>query len=267
MILDYSCDGKVIINMAEYIKTIVADYPEEFSGFRAPAAGHLFDVRDPSEARPLPEEQARAFHHAVAQLLFLSAHARRDIQPATAFLTTRVKTPDKDDWGKVKHLLQYLNCTLHMPLILSADSLTLARWWVDAAYAVHADCKGHTGAGMSLSQGMAMSYSWKQKINTKSSTEAELVGVDDSLGYILWARYFLQEQGYDMDPSLVYQDNTGAILLETNGKASSTKRTKHIKVKYFMSKTKLIKARSCLPTAHQPQADERGWQLQQSLDA
>ena len=44
---------------------------------------------------------------------------------------------------------------------------------------------------------MAMSYSWKQKINTKSSTEAEIVGVDDSLAYILWARYFLQEQGYD----------------------------------------------------------------------
>ncbi len=76
---------------------------------------------------------------------------------------------------------------------------------------------------MSLGQSMAMSYSWKQKINTKSSTEAELVGVDDSLGYILWARYFLLAQGYDMQPSLVYQDNMSAILLETNGKASSTK--------------------------------------------
>ncbi len=58
-------------------------------------------------------------------------------------------------------------------------------------YAVHHDCKGHTGAGMSFGQGMAMSYSWKQKVMTKSSTEAELVGVDDSLGYILWARYFM----------------------------------------------------------------------------
>ncbi len=90
-----------------------------------------------------------------------------------------------------------------MPLILSADSLTMAHWWVDAAYAVHDDCRGHTGAGMSLGQGMALSYSWKQKINTKSSTQAELVGVDDSLAYILWARYFLAEQGYDMEPSLV----------------------------------------------------------------
>jgi hypothetical protein len=150
-----------------------------------------------------------------------------------------MKSPDEDDWGKLKHLLQYLRSTIHMPLILSADSMTMPRWWVDAAYAVHHDCKGHTGAGMSLGRGMAMSYSWKQKINTKSSTEAEIVGVDDSLTYILWARYFLQAQGYDMEPSLLYQDNISAILLETNGKASSSKRTKHIKVKYFYVKDKI----------------------------
>ncbi len=126
-----------------------------------------------------------------------------------------------------------------MPLILSADSLTLQRWWVDAAYAVHKDCRGHTGAGMSFGRGMAMSYSWKQKINMKSSTVAELVGVDDSLGYILWSRYFLEEQGYQMEPSLVSQDNMSAILLETNGKGSSSKRTKHIKVKYFYVKDKI----------------------------
>ncbi len=138
-----------------------------------------------------------------------------------------------------KRVLSYLKGTLHMPLILLADLLTLSRWWVDAAYAVHDDCWGHTGAGMSVGQGMALSYSWKQKINTKSSTEAELVGVDDLLGYLLWARYFMQEQGYDMDPSLLYQDNMSDILLETNGRASSSKLTKHIKVKYFLIKDKV----------------------------
>jgi hypothetical protein len=119
--------------------------------------------------------------------------------------------------------------TLHMPLILSADLLILSRWWVDAVYAVHHDCRGHTGAGMSFGQGMAMNYSCKHTINTKSSTEAEIVGVDNSLGYILWACYFMIEQGYDMDASLLYQDNMSAILLETNGEASSLKGTKHIR--------------------------------------
>jgi hypothetical protein len=240
MIFNFLAKEKVMVTMMEYIKTILNEFPEEIMGTKtSPAAGHLFMVRDPSLAKLLLEEQAMAFQQATAQLLFLSARACQDIQPATAFLTMRVRSPDKDDWGKVKRVLSYLKGTIHMPLILSADSLMLSRWWVDAAYTIHDDCRGHTGAGMSFGQGMTLSYSWKQKINTKSLTEAELVGVDDALGYILWACYFMQEQGYNMDPSLLYQDNMSAILLETNGRASSSKRTKHIKVKYYLIKNKV----------------------------
>jgi hypothetical protein len=47
------------------------------------------------------------------------------------------------------------------------------------------------------------------------------------------------EQGYDMDPSLLYQDNMSAILLETNGRASSSEGTKHIKVQHFLIKDKV----------------------------
>ncbi len=94
----------------------------------SPAANHLFMVRDPSLAKMLPEEQAMAFHCVTTQLLFLSARAGRDIQPATAFLTTRVRSPDKDNWGKVKWVLSYLKGTIHMLLSLSADLLTLSGW-------------------------------------------------------------------------------------------------------------------------------------------
>jgi hypothetical protein len=142
-----------------------------------------------------------------------------------------MKSPDEDNWGKVQHILGYLKDTINMPLILSVDSLTLSQLLVDAAYAVHHDCKGHTGVGMSFGQGMALRYSWKLKIVAKSSTKAELIGVDNTLGYILWACYFMEEQGYDMDPLVLHQENMSAILLETNGKASSMKQTKHIKVK------------------------------------
>jgi hypothetical protein len=42
-----------------------------------------------------------------------------------------------------------------------------------------------------------------------------------------------------MDPSVLSQDNVSAIMLETNGKASSTKQTMHIKVKYFYIEEKV----------------------------
>ncbi len=66
-----------------------------------------------------------------------------------------------------------------------------------------------------------------------------MVGADDSLGCILWAQYFMQAQGYNMDALLLYQDNMSAILLKTNRKACSSKGTKHIKVKYLFIKDKV----------------------------
>jgi hypothetical protein len=153
MIFVFSLKGKVMVTLMVYIKNIIKDFPEEIVGTKMSlATDHLFALRDPSLAKVLPEEQAIAFHRTTAQLLFLSARARRDIQPTTPFLTTRVRSPDEDDWGKVKRVLSYLKGTLHMPLILSADSLMLSWWWVDAAYAVQDDCRGHTGAGMSFGQ-------------------------------------------------------------------------------------------------------------------
>ena len=92
---------------------------------------------------------------------------------------------------------------------------------------------------MTLGKGAVISFSRKQKINTKSSTETELVGVDDAMSEVLWSLYFIQEQGYDMTHAEIFQDNKSAILLERNGKMSSSKRTKHIKVKYFFVKDKI----------------------------
>ncbi len=89
MIFDFSPKGKVMVTMMEYIKNIIKDFPEEIVRTKtSPAAHYLFTVRDPSLAKVLPEQQAMAFHHSTAQLLFLSVRARRDIQPTTAFLTT-----------------------------------------------------------------------------------------------------------------------------------------------------------------------------------
>ena len=96
---------------------------------------------------------------------------------------------------------------------------------MDESYADHEDCRGHTGSMMSLRQGAVTSLSRNQKIQGKSSTKDELIGVDDSLPQELWTNYFMKDQGYLVDRNLINQYNNSAILMETNGNLLSLKRT------------------------------------------
>ncbi len=50
---------------------------------------------------------------------------------------------------------------------------------------------------------------------------------------------YVQEWRYDVDPNAALSDNMSAILFEANGRVSSSKRTQHIKVKYFFIKDKV----------------------------
>ena len=74
-----------------------------------------------------------------------------------------------------------------------------------------------------------------KKINTKSSTETEVVSTDDCLPQIIWTKYFLDGQGYWCEYEL-QQDNNSAMRLDINGKKSIGKPTKHMEVRYFFTK-------------------------------
>ncbi len=81
-----------------------------------------------------------------------------------AFLTTRVKGPDQDDWKKVTCMIRYLRGSLTLPLILRADSVPVPKWWVDGSHATHPNMHGHTGGCMSLGQGMSINTSTNKNL-------------------------------------------------------------------------------------------------------
>ncbi len=84
-----------------------------------------------------------------------------------------------------------------------------------------------------MERGFPITASTKQKLNTRSSTESDLVGIDDMMSIIIWTHYFLLLQGYGIVENLLLQDNKSSILLEQNKKALSSKRTRHINIQYF----------------------------------
>ena len=101
--------------------------------------------------------------------------------------------------------------------------------------------KTHTGGTLSLGKGSIYATLTKQKINTKSSTDAELVAVDDLMPQILWTRLFLESQGMMVKDNIVHQDNMSAIKLEKYGRGSSGKRTRHLNIRYFFITNRIKK--------------------------
>jgi hypothetical protein len=166
-------------------------------------------------------------------MVFIWKRVKPDRGVAMSFLTKRVKEPDLDDWRKLVHLMDYLKADGDRPLILAADKSGDLTWYVDAAFAVHANGRSHTGGGLTMRKGFIISISAGQKLTTRSSTEGEIVAVDDCMSLILWAREFLLAQGFQVRRNIILQDNMSSILLEKNGRASSGKRMRHINIRYY----------------------------------
>ena len=127
----------------------------------------------------------------------------------------------------------YLCRAAQLPITLEAENLQIIKWWVDGAFATHPDMRSHTGGMLSLGKGTIYGTVTRYNLNTRSSMEAELVGVDNCMPQILWTPYLLEAQGYNIQDSVVYQDNQSVMLLAKNGWVSSSKWTRHMNIHYF----------------------------------
>ena len=135
------------------------------------------------------------YYHLNMKLLYPYKNSCPEIQLPVSLLTTRVRAPHQHNWKKLGKTLQYLDLTKDLPLTLEDSSVHVINWFVEAYFAVHGDMRIHTGGFMALGKGCVYGTSVHQKFNTKSSTEADLVGVSDVLTQVIWTRYFLEDQG------------------------------------------------------------------------
>ena len=128
-------------------------------------------------------------------------------------------------------MIKNLHGTIDLPLHLRGDGTGKIKWWVNASYAVHPDMKGHTGAMLSLGSGSIYSMSSKQsptKLNQKW-----VMGVHDVLPQAICTDHFLKGQSIAVNEIVMYQDNMSSMLLEKNGRSSSSKCTWHMNIWFF----------------------------------
>jgi Reverse transcriptase (RNA-dependent DNA polymerase) len=184
MHLHFLGDGTVTVHMPSYIQSAIDESGLQITkSAPTPAAASLLHIEASSPL--LPTARARVFHSVVAKLIYAATRARADILLALGFLHSRVSAPTEQDERKLFRLLAYLFGTLDLTFRLGADSLDNFATWVDASFAVHGDMRSHTGGVLSFGRCGLICKSKKQSINTKSSTEAELVGASDYLPHTL----------------------------------------------------------------------------------
>ena len=196
-----------------------------------PAADHLLEHRD---LPILPDDQQQLLRSGVAKLLFLSINTRPDISLPVNWLCTRIQKFDDDDLKKFNRILLYLNGTRELQLILKCNQdLPMIHIFADAAYGIRPiDRLSQTGVCVKLGDATIVARSGKQKLVTKSNTEAELVACSDSLVYGIIIRNILDELSIIQKEITIHQDNISTINLIMN-KKSSFIRTKHIDIRYY----------------------------------
>ena len=231
---DFTIKGEVKVTMAGYVNDLLHLRPLT-RGAATPALDDLFTVHE--DAEKLGKVAAEIFHSTVMKLQYLAKRVRPDLLTTTVFLNSRILAPDVEDDAKLERALKYLLATEELGIRLGGKSGTLTTptvtSFVDASYGVHADFKSQTGQVIMIDgAGPIHVHAGKQRLNSKSSTEAELIGLSDSLSQVLWTRDFLLEQGYDVGPAKVMQDNQSCMVLANRGFSTSEK-SRHIAIRYF----------------------------------
>ncbi|NBR23751.1 MAG: Ty1/Copia family ribonuclease HI [Micrococcales bacterium] len=235
--------GTVRISMDRFVEETLGQFGGAGESV-SPAASYLFRVSENSD--PLDEEGKKKFHTFTAKLLYLSKRVRPDISTAVAFLTTRVQCPTVEDRKKLCRVMDYLNATKTLNLTLGSFEDGAVSVYIDASFDVHPKRVSHSGVLIYTGpNGCVFAKSTKQKLVSKSSTEAELIAVSDGISQAIWTRNFLCEQRNissktvsRLPPAQVYQDNKSTIQLIKNGRSNSAN-TRHIDRRFFFVKDRV----------------------------
>jgi hypothetical protein len=152
-------------------------------------------------------------------------------------MATKVQSPVKKDMLKLLHILKYLNATKDMKIKYQPQNLQLHAY-IDASFGLHHDTKGQTGIIITLGPTGPPVFckSRKQKLVSRSSTESELIALNEGLPELMWAKQFMQNLGFKQNMITVFEDNKSSIMLAHKNSGATLSKTKHIQIRFYYVK-------------------------------
>ena len=153
MVLVLTIPEVLQINIMDYVKSIVHEFPEKLFG-KTSSLWNENPFKVDLMSKKLDAKCAKFFHIFVMKGMFLSKHGCYDIQSAITFMATRVTETNEEDWTKLKKLLNFLKATQDEIAAISVNDTNSIKWHVDAVFAVYKDFRSYTGITISLSAGV-----------------------------------------------------------------------------------------------------------------
>jgi hypothetical protein len=197
---------------------------------KTPAAPYLYD-RTP-DCKLLDAHDAENFWTETATLAWAGTRCHPSFATTIGELQRHVTRPTTEDESKLDRLIAFAKSVRDIPLRLKADLPPRITVSIDASFANRTDMKSTTGACITLGVGFFVAWSKIQKLNSKSSTHAELIAVSDGMNTPLWLADFVHRQGYPALPIRLEQDNMSCMTLLNKGKATA-ETTRFIEIRKF----------------------------------
>lgn len=147
--------------------------------------------------------------------------------------------PSQRHWSGIKRILRYLKGTLGYGLKYTSDGGESLTGFADADWAGDLDTRCSTSGYLFQIGNAPVSWSSKrQKTVARSSAEAEYVSLSMAAQEAVWLRCLLSDLGQCVPaPTIIYEDNNGAIELSKNAKNHN--RTKHIDIAFHFTRERV----------------------------
>ena len=173
-------------------------------------------------------DKAKMFHKIVAKTLYITKQARSDNYTAVALLTTRVRYPNKYDWGKLVHLRRFIRGTRDIPLILSVNVSGVLKFLIGESYAMYPKRWRNF-------HGKIISYRYFNQVRSKHPQFNIIIDFwsPQLHDVCIMAKVLCGISRIPSHGENVYQDNKSVILLEKNERLSSSKCTNNINISFF----------------------------------
>ncbi len=184
--------------------------------------------------RPLNAKEHKDFRSLVMAIMFLARMTRPDLLFATTVLASFAHRPLWKHMLQVYRVLHYIHATLHYGLIFRGDQPICPVIYADASHGLHPNTgQAHGGIIITFGSAPVLTRSFKVSMITKSSSESELVVLDEAAAYAVWLRLLMYElKIYDNVPRVkIFQDNKSAITM-AHQDVYNFKRSKHLLIKY-----------------------------------